>query len=232
MSEESIAAGLLKTRVVAYSLTAGATLAALPAARGSIIYSGSIDLLVGPGADQRLSLTGNGDEFRFFHTFEQPSPTINGNYEWVEGLADNFFKPVRLNSGQAIDSSIDSSTQRSQATLFLRDNQGAAYGPFSNEDSESNAQLRSSVRGYLPVRLDDGTHQYHYGWVDYMPSSDGITAHIFGYAYESQAGASIAAGAVPEPAESAFALGLLALGAAGLHRFRRQRALASADRNV
>jgi hypothetical protein len=226
MSEEAIAAGLLRTRVIAYSLTASATLAAMPTARASIIYSGSIDLLVEPGSDQHLSLTGNGDEFRFFHTLEQPTSTLSGNYEWVEGVGDNFFKPARLNSGQSIDSSIDSSSQGNQVTLFLRDSRGAAYGPFSNEDVQTDPQLRTSARGYLPVRLDDGTHQYHYGWVDYMPSSDGVTAHIFGYAYESQAGAAIAAGAVPEPEESAFALGLLALGAAGLHRFRRNRALA------
>jgi hypothetical protein len=239
MPQETIAAGLLKNRIVAYYLTAGATLAALPVARGSIIYSGPLNLTVGSGADQSISLTGNGNEFRFFYSLEElapPSPTPNSNYEWVERIGANVFDVDRFDAGQTIDSTLNSTfdlqagqTSR-QAHLFFRDNQtGDAGDVFSDQDTQANAQQRVAKRGYLPVRLDDGVaSNYHYGWVDYMPSNDGANATIFGYAYETQTGAAIAAGAVPEPAESAFALGILALGAAGLHRLRRQRALKAA----
>jgi hypothetical protein len=237
MSEESIATSSLKTRVVAYSITAGATLASMPVARGSIVYSGPLNLTVGAGVDQVISLTGNGNEFRFFYSLEElapPSPTPNANYEWVERIGANVFDVDRFDAGQTIGSSLNSAfdlqvaqTSR-QAHLFFRDNQtGEAGDVFSDQDTQPDAQQRVAKRGYLPVRLDDGVaSNYHYGWVDYMPSNDGANATIFGYAYETQVGAAIAAGAVPEPAESAFALGVLALGAAGLHRLRRQRALA------
>ncbi|MEM0965135.1 MAG: hypothetical protein AAGJ81_03145 [Verrucomicrobiota bacterium] len=65
----------------------------------------------------------------------------------------------------------------------------------------------------------------HYGWLRLEPTAGpvgrGIT--ISEAYYESTPDTPIAAGAIPEPANAAVGLGLLALGAAGLRRWRRDR---------
>lgn len=77
-------------------------------------------------------------------------------------------------------------------------------------------------RAYLGLRFDlpDGRHA---GWADAGAGREGdfarIEAVIYGYAYETKPGESIAAGAVPEPPS----LALLAAGAAGLATLRKKR---------
>ena len=66
----------------------------------------------------------------------------------------------------------------------------------------------------------------HYGWANITLVTNGIL--INNWAYESIAGASIMAGVVPEPANSAVGLGLLALGAAGVSAYKRKKKLAAA----
>jgi MYXO-CTERM domain-containing protein len=68
----------------------------------------------------------------------------------------------------------------------------------------------------------DGTH---YGWADVLISDGSLTVNE--WAYNATPNASIPAGEdagpVPEPAQSAAALGLLALGAAGVSAYKRRR---------
>jgi len=68
----------------------------------------------------------------------------------------------------------------------------------------------------------DGTH---YGWADVLISDGSLTVNE--WAYNATPGASIPAGEdagpVPEPAQSATGLGLLALGAAGVSAYKRRR---------
>jgi hypothetical protein len=63
----------------------------------------------------------------------------------------------------------------------------------------------------------------HYGWANVTLSSQ--TLVVNDWAYDNIAGQSIQAGQtiVPEPAESALGLGLLALGAVGVSAYKRRR---------
>jgi len=79
-------------------------------------------------------------------------------------------------------------------------------------------------QGYIGFRVPDGGSGYNYGWVQITPSNGGYTLTIDAYSGSSSGssggGPSGAAG-TPEPAASA--LGLLALGAAGVMRHKRRR---------
>jgi hypothetical protein len=71
-------------------------------------------------------------------------------------------------------------------------------------------------RAFLGLQFEiDG--QKHLGWADVRARLGPVT--IFGYAYETEPGKAIVAGAVPEPPS----LVLLAAGAAGLAALRRKR---------
>ncbi len=64
------------------------------------------------------------------------------------------------------------------------------------------------------------TGQTHYGWANITLGDQNLTVND--WAYESSPNTAIAASAVPEPAQSAAGLGLLALGAAGVATFKRR----------
>ncbi len=64
-------------------------------------------------------------------------------------------------------------------------------------------------RGYFGLTFEIGGDT-HYGWVDF--SEDTSTQTIYGWAYESDAGVGIRAGAIPEPSSTAL-LGVCLIGA-------------------
>jgi len=63
--------------------------------------------------------------------------------------------------------------------------------------------LELEQRGFIGVefRIDAGTH---YAWFDVGAHELGIGGIIYGYAYETEPGRSIAAGAIPEPGTAAL----------------------------
>jgi len=84
-----------------------------------------------------------------------------------------------------------------------------------------------SLGGYLGLQTSSGFN----AWVEIQTDVSDMSQHtltITGYAYEStgasiDAGVTTAAAPVPEPAETAVALGLLSAGAMGLARWRRRK---------
>ena len=81
----------------------------------------------------------------------------------------------------------------------------------------------NDVSGYIGFAFDDAGTTY-YGWAELtlsaQTSSGQVTVHRWAY---EDSGASIQVGAVPESRHAAVGLGALALGAAGLRRWRRER---------
>jgi hypothetical protein len=82
------------------------------------------------------------------------------------------------------------------------------------------SQFTTDLRGYIGFEFTPGGTNY--GWLDIgITTADGgtpPTMKLYGYAYESSAGAAITAGAIPEPAPAA-----LVIGAAALLAFRQRR---------
>ena len=64
-------------------------------------------------------------------------------------------------------------------------------------------------RGYMGISFDIAG-ETHYGWMDIMVDTANPYAEIYGWGYETEAGVSVYAGAIPEPsAMHLFALGAL-----------------------
>ncbi|WOO43463.1 hypothetical protein [Rubellicoccus peritrichatus] len=111
---------------------------------------------------------------------------------------------------------------------------GNLIGPGGNFDFGSN-YLRVSFngtmgygnftgRGFGGFQFEATGGAIHYAWADMTVAANGSSIIIHGWAYEDTPNTTIAAGAIPEPAEVGMGLGLLALGAAGLRRWRKNKA--------
>jgi hypothetical protein len=99
---------------------------------------------------------------------------------------------------------------------------------FVNTASGPNAVLgfTDGVQGYIGFRFDAGNGiGTTYGWAEATLSSGGTRGllTIGDWAYTDD-GSSIAVGAIPEPSSYALGLGALALGAAGVRRWRKAKA--------
>jgi len=223
----------IRQQLFAYSLSAGATLATVGVAKASIVYSGPENLITTAtftvegsgtttGTDQDLSFAGSPQTLRFFGFGGSYLSGTSYGVQYVIGSgAQDGFRLVRAAANYSIGpSGAAFQTSYGGNPLFRNDKATPVSSPVLSGPFQPGGV---AGRGFLPIRLDAGGGNFHYGWVDYQPSADGLSATIFGHAYETGNNVPILAGAVPEPAESAFALGVLALGAAGLHRLRKQR---------
>ena len=118
-------------------------------------------------------------------------------------------------------------------------NGATALTPFVSTVSSASGFLDADVSAkafdtigteYVGIEFDnDNTGAVNYGWLELASTSaTGTPATILGYAYDNS-GASIVVGqtglsAVPEPGtNAALGLGALALGAAGVRRWRQNR---------
>ena len=101
--------------------------------------------------------------------------------------------------------------------IFL--DEGATIGSSSVSGSFAiwNA-LTAEQSGYIGVRFRDSNLNTFYGWIEAEVSEDGSTLSLISWAYDDS-GASIIAGAVPEPT----AMALLAMGAVGVGAYRRRK---------
>lgn len=128
--------------------------------------------------------------------YPSPPPNIGGP---VEPLPDGF--EIGPNSG---DGELDWYGSTGYSTL-IQCLSGTCAGRFKGQHA------------YMGVEFDiaGGTH---YGWVDLYVAEYGPYAEIYGWAYETEAGVPIIAGAVPEPST----IILFAAGAAAILLSRRK----------
>jgi hypothetical protein len=121
---------------------------------------------------------------------------------------------VNLNEGYVIDSN--------------RAFYGYIPGLFQSENILRASGFTSGENGYVGFRFTpSGTTLY--GWAEVrLTEGENPRFDVFRWAYEDS-GNAISVGAVPEPAETAGGLGLLALGAAGLRHWRRKRQATAAS---
>ncbi|MGJ3241770.1 MAG: hypothetical protein ACFE0O_02265 [Opitutales bacterium] len=90
----------------------------------------------------------------------------------------------------------------------------------------TNPNFSDGVSGYIGFRFGDSDPNLaNYGWARITLTENGTfgDAVIHEWAYNTVAGASIAVGAIPEPETAAAGLGALALGVAGLRRWRKKK---------
>ena len=103
----------------------------------------------------------------------------------------------------------------------------SVYSLFYNAQLSYVANIYSGVSTYIGFRFNPSGTEVLYGWANVTLTDGGSygTFVINEWAYDDS-GSSIQAGqtsAVPEPATYALGLGALALGAAGLRRWRKQK---------
>ncbi|MGI9515452.1 MAG: PEP-CTERM sorting domain-containing protein [Pirellulaceae bacterium] len=211
-----------------FTAATGAALAMAPAADADIVYSGVQNITLtkqqgpndhftfstsfdmdGNGNDFQMRLNGNyyfGSSMTTYGTYSFSSRSVNarliGQGGAGVGIAGGFAR--NFSSGSNIGTPLATAAD----ALLARTNSSAIYGPFYN------------VTGFLGVQLASG----NFGWIQVSitnPAIDGGTYTVIDWAYEDS-GASIVAGEVPEPS-AVGGLALLALGYAGVNRYRRRR---------
>ena len=210
----------LDLRLAAYAAAgaAVATVAIAPDAGATVVYSGPttitvpnnvdgiyLDLVTGATATSSASLPGFDVNPYGASGFSVYTPTTGG---------------------------FDSTNGTAPAALAL----GTSIGPSSTFVSGAAAAPAFRVTGTEFMGLEfinDTTGALDYGWVEYTTTATkGFPATIIGYAYDN-AGGSILAGQilsspVPEPGtDAALGLGALALGAAGVRRWRQNKQVAA-----
>lgn len=173
---------------------------------GSSIY---FDLISGDvsdvasSSDFRLWATGGSN----WHNVYARTPANGQTLCYYTSTNWGYSKRLALNT----DIGSSSAVWAAPSTNYLRYSwDGSEYGIWA-----------ANTRGYLGLRIDDGTGSFSYGWADISVGNTSVTLHSF--AYETTKNASIQAGAIPEPSTYAAITGLLA-GSAALYARRRKRA--------
>jgi PEP-CTERM motif len=228
-------------RLAAYLVAAGAAgvglLAMAPAAQAGIIYTPSNATFLSGFGTVGISLENNGViNFNIASGYRGgyiKSVRVNGNGvngDGVLGFASGIFGPeasalakgavigpgqVFQNANHTTGGVYGNVGLQMAAETFGR----FIYGPWANVSDR-----------YLGLQFDVSGQTY-YGWIGFsfvgeQSSQFGLTASLFGYAYNNVPNQQILAGqtaATPEPGT----LGLLALGSVGLGFWRRKRVSAA-----
>ena len=196
----------LERKIATYALAGGAALLAADDVGATIIYSDPPDITI-DNATVGLDLDGGGDDFTITHTSGKAAK-FQAQLDLTAGVENEYAHSVvfvaALDAGVAIPGSLSLSGGGPKAMADESEGTGGPWAGVSNK--------------YLGLQLGSGPSA-RYGWarLSVNPVSadsvdGGLEATLHDFAYNDEAGASIAAGQIPEPGS----LALLALGASGL----------------
>jgi hypothetical protein len=190
-----------------YALAAGAAAAAAAAAAdASIVYSGTQNISISQFNSLNLNLDGDGygDVLLKNYVFG------GGNYQ---AATVNFApgKLVTFNNGLNYVSSLSAGFAINSGSV------GNFFGSMAYGSANPAAQFNNVDGAYLGLSFASGANVF-YGWVRVSINNSAGSFVVNDWAYENS-GAGILAGAVPAPG----ALGLLALGPAGLGILRGRK---------
>ena len=205
------------SKLIAYSAAAGAALAVAPNAFGTIIHNPNANISFGVGNKQYLTMEGSTAEF-FFDGMSSSDSMMgthffmfqlyqNGNDGKVHIVDINVVKP--LTTGEYVGQNTNQPNQR--GFYFYNDAYGWGFTTLKgywDADNETN---------YCGVSFDKESGGKVYGWIK-VERLTRASGKVISWAYENN-GTKIQVGAMPEPATG---LALLALGAAGIARYRRK----------
>ncbi|MBX3748111.1 MAG: hypothetical protein KF833_22615 [Verrucomicrobiae bacterium] len=213
-----------------YGLAAGAALAG-----AALTASGTVIFVSGPSLTSNVDhpeiewdIDGGGTvdfTFRFTSLGNDVEPVAYGEVHadrahpdnaWVKSAASDAYSVEALSAGFSVGPDLASDRfQNSSDAIFL----------FYGEPWAGGGTGLSLGEQYVGFRFDL-SGQTHYGWARISmtgggPDTASVTLHD--WAYSSLPNAALQVAAVPEPAATATALGLLSLGAAGVAAYRRRR---------
>jgi len=196
------------SRWAAYSLAAASSAGA--AAHAEISYSGELDLSIAQFNSQFVDFDGDG-----FADIQLKNYVFGGgNYQglfvgYAPGKVVGFFNGIGYASALAAGTTIDA-----LATAGGPFAASMAYGA-----NNPNAEFNNVNDAYIGLEFPIGGVS-HFAWMRVSIDNAAGSFVLHDWAYETEPGAGIAAGAIPAPG----ALGLLAAGAAGLTTLRKRRA--------
>jgi len=216
----------LEKQLTAYSIAAGAVLAAASAANAAIIYTdvnpdavlntdgATFDIDFGTGSQLKIQYrdgtlgklvdvvakTGNASWLGYTSTY-------NGTATWFYASALNYGSGVKSTGGNPNTNWSHIIAVTSYGNMASRYND-YYFGAFVGTTDK-----------YLGVKFRIGGNT-HYGWIQVqVPTTNVNQAIITGYAYNDTIEGDIGAGIIPE----AGSLALLAIGASGLAAWRKKR---------
>ena len=205
---------LNNSKLIAYSAAAGAALAIAPNAFGTIQHNPDANINFGQGNGGTKYLTMEGDN---------PEISFNGYGTAIMSgsitcLRDNDSLSVCKVGVKSIKALL-AGDYIGSATNIPNNSRGAFYYSSSTGSIIRGQWTQDDQTNYFGVSFNKEPSGKVYGWIQVVRLSKG-TGKVIAYAYEDETGVAIKAGALPEPAAG---LALLALGAAGIARYKRKR---------
>ncbi len=219
-------------RLPRYSAAVAATAAAGSTASGAVVVFNTPFSVNTPNTSVFWDI--NGDSTNDFKFIDYTHRTASS------GVAKHIHLSALNNYGRLVCiTSLGASNARHLRSMTA----GALVGPTlpSGHEFQSNHALGFVTTGggpyaflgaagspqYIGFKFGDATHTY-YGWANITINTQDVTVNS--WAYENTSGTAIAVPsvAIPEPADAAVGLGLLAFGAAGVRAYRRRKQQAAA----